>query len=300
MDNSEELPYNLKNKLINKDDVNKILKNFGINLQCNNINLYRKSLVHKSYITRKNEDFYKGNKNCPENCVPLQETSNERFEFLGDSILSTTVANYLFQRYEDQQEGFMTKMRSKLVNGKMLSNLCKYIKLNKWLIISNQIEENNGRNNEKILEDAFEAFICAIYMDFNNYEINNINNSFNNNLNNINNNILINSIDNQGIGFQICQKWIIEIIEDYVDFAELIAININFKDKLIKYFQQQCKSKPKFIEQDILNTTNPLKSKEFIIIVKDGNNIIGNGKGSSKKEAEQNAAKNILMKYNQI
>ena len=92
-----------KNILINEDDVNKILSRFDINIKCSNIDLYRKSLVNKSYSTRKNDNFISGNKNCPENCLPLQEESNERYEFLGDSILSTTVANYLYERYPHQQ-----------------------------------------------------------------------------------------------------------------------------------------------------------------------------------------------------
>ena len=108
-DLGDETPYNNQNILINEKDVNNILKRFGIELDCININLYRKSLVNKSYVTRKNENFVTGNENCPEDCLPLQEESNERFEFLGDSVLSTTVANYLYERYPDQQEGFLTK-----------------------------------------------------------------------------------------------------------------------------------------------------------------------------------------------
>jgi ribonuclease-3 len=298
----DEKPFNKLNKLINENDVNKILENFGIKIKCTNINYYRKSLVHKSYITRKNEDFKKGNEDCPDDCLPLQEFSNERYEFLGDSILSTSVAHYLFKRYIEEQEGFLTKMRSKLVNGKMLSELCKHIGLNKWIIISKQIEENNGRNNEKILEDVFEAFICAIYLDFNQLNFN-LNNSKIKNKNNdkIENEINETLEDINGIGFLIAEKWIINIIEDYVDFAELISNNINYKDKLIKYFQQECMNKPQFIENNIIsNETNSLKTKEFIIVIKYDNNIVSTGKGYNRKAAEQNAAYNALKIYNQI
>lgn len=274
LNSDDETPYNEKNILISSDDVNEILKKFGINLKCINIDLYRKSLVNKSYVTRKNENIISGNEKCPNNCLPLQEESNERFEFLGDSVLSTTVANYLYKRYPEQNEGFLTKMRSKLVNGYMLSELCKHIGLDKWVIISKQIEESGGRENYKILEDIFEAFICAIFMDFNTLK---------------NSELDPNTI---GLGFQICEKWIINVIEDYVDFAELIKQNNNYKDKLIKYYQHTYLKTPKFFESniDIING-----KKIFTIVIKDDNEqILGIGKSDSKKKAEQVASENVL------
>ena len=274
----EEFPYNNKNILIQEEDVNKILRNYGIKFKCINIDIYRKAFVHKSYITRKNENYVTGNKNCPEDCLPLQEDSYERFEFLGDSVLSTTVANYLYQRYPDQNEGFLTKMRSKLVNGHMLGNLCRKVGLNKWVIISKQIEENNGRDNYKILEDIFEAFICAIFMDFNVVKSDK-------------------KADISGIGFQIAEKWIINVIEDKIDFALLIKQNKNYKDKLIKYFQHTYLKLPNFYENDIKIVNS---KKIFTIIIKNDEQIIGIGKGDTKKKAEQDASEKALQYYNEI
>jgi len=274
LNSDDETPYNEKNILISSDDVNEILERFGINIKCINIDLYRKSLVNKSYVTRKNENIISGNEKCPNNCLPLQEESNERFEFLGDSVLSTTVANYLYKRYPEQNEGFLTKMRSKLVNGYMLSELCKHIGLNKWVIISKQIEESGGRENYKILEDIFEAFICAIFMDFNTLK---------------NSELDTNTI---GLGFQICEKWIINVIEDYVDFAELIKQNNNYKDKLIKYYQHTYLKTPNFFESNIEIING---KKIFTIVIKDDNEqILGIGKSDSKKKAEQLASENVL------
>ena len=108
-----ETPYNNKNILIKEDDVNNILRKYGIKMKCINIDFYRNALVHKSYSTRKNENFISGNLNCPKDCLPLQEECNERYEFLGDSVLSTTVANYLYMRYPEQNEGFLTKTNIK-------------------------------------------------------------------------------------------------------------------------------------------------------------------------------------------
>tara|TARA_B110000259_G_C14026055_1_gene404752 strand:- start:695 stop:1543 length:849 start_codon:yes stop_codon:yes gene_type:complete len=279
LNSEEELPYNISNILINEEDVNFILNRFGIELNCININLYRKSLVNKSYVTRKNENVMSGNTKCPNNCLPLQEESNERFEFLGDSVLSTSVANYLYNRYPDQNEGFLTKMRSKLVNGQMLSELCNHIELNKWVIISRQLEESGGRNNYKILEDIFEAFICAIFMDFNTVIDNKIN------------------IDNViGLGFQVAEKWIINVIEDYIDFADLIKQNNNYKDKLIKYYQHTYLKAPKFFESNVEIIDG---KKIFTIVIKDTNNqILGIGKSSTKKKAEQVASENVLNQIN--
>lgn len=274
----EEFPYNNKNILINENDVNKILRTFGIRFKCLNINIYRQAFVHKSYITRKNENYVSGNVNCPDDCLPLQEESYERFEFLGDSVLSTTVANYLYERYPEQNEGFLTKMRSKLVNGHMLGDLCSKVGLNKWIIISKQIEENNGRNNYKILEDVFEAFICAIFIDFNKKKMN---------LKNF----------ESGIGFQIAEKWIINILENKIDFAQLIKQNKNYKDKLIKYFQHNYMIQPTFCETNIEIINN---KKLFTIIVKKDNQVLGTGQSDTKKGAEQIASENALKYLNAI
>tara|TARA_B100000941_G_C28467882_1_gene534672 strand:+ start:91 stop:939 length:849 start_codon:yes stop_codon:yes gene_type:complete len=273
-----ETPYNNKNILIKEDDVNNILRKYGIKMKCINIDFYRNALVHKSYSTRKNENFISGNLNCPKDCLPLQEECNERYEFLGDSVLSTTVANYLYMRYSEQNEGFLTKMRSKLVNGHMLSELSTKVGLKKWMIISKQIEDNDGRNNYKILEDIFEAFICAIFLDFNKKTIKG------------------NKLDGiSGLGFQIAERWIINVIENEVDLAELIKQNKNFKDKLIKYFQHNYMKLPIFYESNVEIINN---KKLFTIIVKNEGQVLGTGSGDTKKQAEQVASQEALKYLN--
>jgi hypothetical protein len=98
----EELPYNSSNILIQNDDLKEFFKNHGLaDIQFNNINLYRNAFVHRSYCTMKNDDFTSGNERCPKNCMPLQEMSYERLEFLGDAILGMVVARYLYERYPD-------------------------------------------------------------------------------------------------------------------------------------------------------------------------------------------------------
>ena len=116
----EELPYNNNNKLLKDEDLKKFFNNNGLNdINYNNINLYRTAFIHKSYCTMKNTDFKTSNINCPNDCIPLQDMSYERLEFLGDAILNMIVANYLYFRFPDQNEGFLSKIRTRIVNGKI-------------------------------------------------------------------------------------------------------------------------------------------------------------------------------------
>ena len=134
---SVNLPYNNKNVLLNDENLRDLFDSNGLKgLKYKNINLYRVAFVHKSYCTMKNIDFNKSNINCPSDCLPLQDVSYERLEFLGDSLLGMIVANYLYSRFPDQNEGFLSKIRTKLVNGKMLGYLSDKIGFPKFAIIS--------------------------------------------------------------------------------------------------------------------------------------------------------------------
>lgn len=260
-----DTPYNEHNHLINKEELQTILAKYDVNIPFNNIDIYRNAFVHKSYCTRKNENFMNGNVNCPKDCLPLQEESNERLEFLGDSILGKVVGAYLFERYPDENEGFLTKMRTKLVNGKMLAHLSEIVGLKQFIILSKQIEDGDGRGSPNILEDAFEAFIAAIYLDF------------------------------KDKGDEMARTWILSVIEQNLDFAELIRQNNNYKDIFLKYFHQNFDYAPKFYEMkvDIVNG-----QKRFSVCIKDNKgNVMSIGHGATKKEAENDAAKNALNEY---
>lgn len=256
----KQVPFNPKNILITSEDINLFLSKYDINVKHINIDLYRCAMVHKSYCTRKNENFVEGNTDCPLDCVPLQEESNERLEYLGDAILNKVVASYLFERYPDQNEGFLTRTRTKIVNGKMLAHLCKCIGLEKFILLSKQIEENDGRNTIlNIQEDTLESFIAAIYLD---------------------------------LGDKIVSEWIINMLEYHIDFADLINKNSNYKDMLLKYFQQNYGYLPKFYEIDMSIHNN---HKIFKIHLKDNkDNVITTGTGNNRKEAENDASKKAL------
>jgi len=282
-----ELPYNNNNIILEENDLRNLFDNNGLkDIKFNNINLYRNAFIHKSYCTMKNADFSSGNIKCPNDCIPLQDMSYERLEYLGDSILNFIVANYLYIRFPDQSEGFLSKIRTRIVNGKMLGYLAEKIGFNKYAIISKQVEEANGRKNYKIMEDIFEAFIGAIYIDF----------QTNEDKVKLPDKIKLEPLT--GSGYFIAEQWIIYIIENYIDFTELILQKSNYKDMLVNYMQQTFQYTPRFYELGIITKDSV---KIFNYCIKDRNNtIIATSTGYSKKEAENNVSKEALIYYGQL
>ena len=278
-------PYNNKNILLQNIDLQEIFNNNGLNnIKFKNIDLYRVAFVHKSYCTMKNIDFDKSNINCPADSLPLQDMSYERLEFLGDSLIGMIVANYLYSRFPDQNEGFLSKIRTKIVNGRMLGYLSDKIGFPKFAIISKQVEETGGRNNFKIMEDIFEAFIGALFLDF---QTENDKVQLPNN---------INILPFTGAGYFIVESFIIYIIENYIDFCELIRLKNNYKDMLVSYMTHNLQDIPKFYEVKITIKDN---IRIFTYCIKDRNNsIIATSTGTNKKEAENNTAKEALIYYN--
>jgi len=262
-----DMPYNDKNILLSNEALSLFIYNYGIdeeNYKINDINLYRTAFVHQSYCTMKNLDFINSNSKCPDNCLPLQDMSYERLEFLGDSILDMVISEYIYERYPDQNEGFLSKMRTKIVNGKMLGFLSNKIGFNKYAIISKQVEDSNGRNNYKIMEDIFEAFIAALFQDSNS-------------------------------DYKLTYKWIIHIIENFIDFSDLIISKTNYKDMLIYHMQHHLQDIPKFLEIEV-NIKDSVKNFKYCIKDK-SNTVISTASGNSKKEAENNAALEALKHY---
>jgi ribonuclease-3 len=243
----DEMPFNFANILIVPKELSKIVKNYK------NIDLYRTAFTHKSYCIKKNDNYYNNNY-CPINCVLLQPECNERFEFLGDSILSSSVAHYLFERYTNQNEGFLTKIRSRLVNGDMLAHLSRKLNISQYILISKQMENIMGRCNPKLLEDTLEAIIAAIYLD---------------------------------LGYDNAKNWIINLLETNVDFAQIINKE-NYKDQYIKLYQNKHGSLPIFKQI----TTN--SKSVVINIIDDNNNVVAYGKGRTKKIAEEKASAKAL------
>jgi ribonuclease-3 len=270
--------HNKKNRLINKDFINKILKRFGIKATVNNLDIWQRAFVHKSYCMHRRKKFKNEDFSVPVDgfkYIPLQEKSCESLEWLGDGVIQSITAQYLFSRYPEQNEGFLTKTRSKLVRTEGLARFSRYLKFQKHIMISKYMDEQgNGRENPKILEDIFEAFIGAMSLDLGN---------------------------NHAEGYSVCHEFIVKIYERVIDFAELIQKDDNYKDQLMRYCHQQFNgNNPKYINSKI---DSEGKERTYTEIIKDiggTNKIVGKGVARSRKEAQQEAAKKALKYYKVI
>ena len=183
---------------------------------------------------------------------------NERLEFLGDSVLSLIVSSYLFKRYTDSYEGELSKIRSFTVSEKPLAQYAREIDLGSYLFLGRGEDNESGRNRASIISDAFEALIAAIYLDS---------------------------------GLESAQRFVLPFAEKNVDIIEKEHLTIDYKSMLQQIVQQE---KGEILEYELIEQTGPAHDREFSVIAKLNNNVIGRGRGKSKRAAEQNAAKEAL------
>ena len=252
-------PYNPSNALISIQDVIHIMNQVNMNdFKPTHISFYQEAFIHKSYNFL--EDYKEFKK--PDDCLELQVKSYETLEFLGDSLLGCMTAEYLYKRFEGEDEGFFTKIKTRIVNGEQLCYLATQLGLNKHLIISKHIEENcSGRENQHILEDVLEAFIGALYLDTQDYTV--------------------------------IQEFVFNLIEEFLDLPEIILKDTNFKDQILRYFQHNFKVYPTYRHIDKLEGEEEFKCE----LVKE-ESVICVGTGKTKKKAEQNASYNALVQFN--
>lgn len=259
MDKFHSNPYNSKNKLLQTADIQKIMKGLSIpNFHVHNLLFYQTAFVHKSYCPMKEyEDYEQPDKHT----LPLQSQSYETMEFLGDAILGSVVSSYLYERFHKlhkQNEGFLTKLKIRLVCGVNLTDLSKKLNFQDHLIISKQIEDSpQGRLNDNILEDVFEAFIGAIMLDH---------------------------------SYEEAKEFIISVIEHHVDFTDILLNDTNYKDQLSRYFQKNFKEYPVY--------EHTKKENFIFCEIKREGKTISIGKGESKKKSEQDACYKALCFYN--
>lgn len=182
---------------------------------------------------------------------------NERLEYLGDAILGAVVAEFLFKRFPFKEEGFLTEIRSRIVNGEHLSSLAKKIGLS--AIIEHDKRQKGGQLNRSSMHgDAMEALVAAVFLDH---------------------------------GFVKCKDFIIKkLIIPHCDIESIVLQNVNFKSQLIEWAQQNSKK----ITFDIVDEKGASHYREFLAEVKVDGEIAGTGKGLSKKKAEQAAAEMAL------
>ena len=224
-------PYNSNNKEITEDILCAILKKYGVPDKIHNISLYKRAFIHKSYCKRPNIENIMNNITLvdkPDDCLPLKTKSNERLEFLGDGVLECITKYYLYRRFPKENEGFMTEKKIALVKNETIGKMAYDMGLNNWYIMSKNAEEKKTRTNLKKLGCLFEAFLGALFLDFNKISIHDEDKWFDN-------------VFVTGPGFQIAQIFVENIFENHVNWVELLQTNDNYKNilqvKLQKAFQ---------------------------------------------------------------
>ena len=209
-----------------------------------NKDLYEQAFIHRSYLNE--------NKKITE--------SNERLEFLGDSVLSFIVSQYLYKLYANFNEGNLTNLRSLLVNTKTLALTAKKLGFGNLLKLSKGEEESKGRENQSLLADCFEAFIGALFLDQ---------------------------------GTDAVEEF---LINSLLPNTEVLIKKKSLKDPkslLQEYVQGQKHNSPVY---KVIGEEGPAHAKLFTIGVYVNEELLGTGTGKSKQEAEENAAEAALSK----
>jgi len=231
-------PYNSLNQSISEIEVENILKSYGINAPITNMNLYRRAFIHRSYTKRPNLENQQNNIVIvpkPDDCLPLFSKSNERLEFIGDGVLECVTKYYLYRRFPKENEGFMTEKKIALVKNESIGKMAMEMGLHKWVVLSKHAELKQTRSNLKKLGCLFEAFIGALFLDFNKITVNDEDEWFKN-------------VFVTGPGFQMAQIFIEAVFEKHVDWMSLIINDDNFKNILQVRIQKEFKVTPDYLE----------------------------------------------------
>jgi len=211
----------------------------ALNYRFKDINLITEALTHKSY---------------------KKPYNNERLEFLGDAVLDLIVGEYLFQKFPNEDEGILSKIRASLVNERGFTKLATDINLGDSILISVAEENNGGRSKPSLLSNAFEAVIGAIYLES---------------------------------GLEVASKIVIDLIEKSYKSIDLNSLSKDFKTALQELTQAEFGETPNY---ELIKSFGPDHKKEFEIAVLLKNKIIATAIGRSKKDAQQRAAYIALQK----
>lgn len=190
--------------------------------------------------------------------------SNERMEFLGDSVLSLVVNNYLYHKYPERTEGELTKMKSVVVSKQVLAHLAKKMDLGRYVLVSDNAQRAGVSTMDSVLADALEAVFGAVFMDG---------------------------------GFDAARRAIMKVLPD--DLGEVVyqEESINYKSLLQEYIQALHKVPPRY---RVHSTTGPDHDKQFVVEVVVKGNTLGTGAGKTKKDAEQKAAREAYRRLTNL
>jgi ribonuclease-3 len=267
-------PWNTKNIDMTTQDVESIMHRYGSpDFKVKELKWFAQACVHKSYVDRPEIWAEQSSSTSttmtitekPEGCLALKFKDNEELEFAGDSVLSAIVGKYLKMRYPGQGEGFLTSLRTQIVNNNMLGELAKKMGFSPFLILSRHVEEVcDGRNNLRILGSMLEAWIDAI----------------------------MEHEGNEGAAYDMARRFFITIMEKHINFSKLIAEDTNFKDQLLRYFQAQFHQPPRYKE---VKVEGPPHDRVFTMGVLDPNGkVVATSTARNKKVAEQEASRLAL------
>ena len=228
-------------------DISALEKKIGYTFK--NKNILKEALTHSSYANE-----LKARKQAAQ--------CNERLEFLGDSVLSVIVSEYLFEMFSELPEGELTQRRAALVQSEALALYARSISLGDYLYLGHGEEKNSGRERRSTLENAFEALVAAIYLDA------------------------------AECGFDEVRRFVLPIVKKELEGIEVRRIDA--KTELQQLIQQ---AEGDFLEYIVVGERGPDHAKEFEVIARLNSNVIGRGKGRSKREAEQAAAREALKLF---
>ena len=221
--------------------------------------LFQRALVHRSYAVESSANkLGRANAHCPAGVMPLQAHSYERLEFLGDAVLSLLTATYLFERYPREDEGFLSRMRTRLINGRSLANLCARTSLPGFVVADTAATAASSST----LEDVFEAFLGAIYLDR---------------------------------GLDAARRWLVGLYEDHVDFAELVANQDTAKAVLNRH----CMRHHGFVPQ-LEDLSGGIESSSASVRLRHPTSgaVIATGYGACRRDAEDQAVLRAIKYYN--
>ena len=212
-----------------------------IDCNINNEEIYQQAFMHKS-------------------ASPESLESNERLEFIGDSVLGLVVTSYLYEKYPNENEGFLTRIRTKLVSGKALYKIAENLHFFKYITMNEKGMKNEWYKNPRILEDSLEAFIGSIYLD---------------------------------LGLNVATQFIHRNIIVKLDNDSLLEDN-NYKDILMRYVQGRKMNLPEYRLNESINDNNKLFTVQIYLQGK----FVSEGSHKVKKQAEQISAKRTLQCFN--
>tara|TARA_B100001094_G_C18192758_1_gene808425 strand:- start:5080 stop:5763 length:684 start_codon:yes stop_codon:yes gene_type:complete len=190
-------------------------------------------------------------------------SSNERLEFIGDSVLNLIIAKYLYEKYPNENEGFLTRVRTQIVSGASLSKISAKLGLQSFIVMNAKAMNNEWNTNPRILEDAMESLIGAIFLDSD---------------------------------LKTATKFVVNIVNENMNDDSLVQ-DTNYKDMLMKLMQSKSQSSPVYF----LRTENgPDHNKIFTIQITVDGKVLGEGYEKNKKKAEQSAARRVLRSFSLI